>query len=182
MNGLFEKIEKDKDQFVALITEAVAIVPAEITAFFPVSNRISEARVALAYSFYMGEIQRYSEYLNSKNPDHYKRSGALLHALCTNPIVDGIEGEHSLDDLLDPIGTRYTTEERAHLVQFMEFHEAYCNELVAFGISHRVCASYEVEVKPLSFNLVHNICHYLKKHNGSLPPDAYFMLFRTLMA
>lgn len=180
MNGLFQLIETDELEFNKLINGAVSIVPAELTGFFHVENRISPDRVLLARDHYLNELKWYSEYLQSKNPDHYKRSGALLHALCTNPVIEAIDGEHTTESLQDPIGNRFTSGEAAYLAPFMDFHETYCNQFVAFDIAFRVCNAYEKTVKTVSFDMVRNICHYLK-HN-ELPRDSYFMLFKTLMA
>jgi hypothetical protein len=180
MKGLFETIESDKAAFADLINQAVSIVPREVTNFFKVENRVAPEKVQLARDHYLNELQHYSLYLQSKNPDHYKRSGALLHALCINPVIERIDGEHTAESLSDPIGHRFTSDEAEYLERYMKFHEEYCNQLVAFEISCHVCNLYEPTPKVVTFDVIRNVCHYLK-HN-KLPRDAYFMLFKTLMA
>ena len=176
-NGLFSVIQ-EKDKFVSFVKAAENSTPKELEHFFSMKNHISEERVALAYDGYVYEIKRYAEYLNSHNPDHYKRSGALLESLCKGQIITGIDCEYSSEDIEGGL-TRFNYFDSEHIVKFLSFHEEYYNEFAAFDISYRACCAYEANVKPLTFDMIHSICHYLK--NNGLPSDAYFMLFKALM-
>jgi len=179
MDGLFPFLE-DEGNFSKFIKhKATDVVPPELEYFFSIKNKLSDEHIALAHAKYSYEIERYSTYLDSKNPDHYKRSGTLLHALCTNPIVAKIECEYNSEEVASGF-TRFNNFDAEHIVKYLKFHESYCNQFVAFDISFRACCSYERAVKPITFEFIQNVCHYLK-HND-LPADAYFMLFKCLMA
>ncbi len=178
-DGLFDQLE-NKEFFKEFVKQAEKSVPRELLPFFNLTNKVSTEGVDLAFDKYQYELNRYAAYLHSKNPDHYKRSGALLQSLCTNCFISGVKCDYTAEEI-DAGLTRYSYSDSQYIQWYLQFQEEYCNEFAAFDIAWRACSAYSTVVKVLSFDLIHSICHYLK-NNKTLPSDAYFMLFRTLAA
>jgi hypothetical protein len=179
MADLFDQLN-ELDGFRAYVQNAKATFPGDLAAQFDIANQLSDERIELAYQKYQYEIARFSTYLHSKNPDHYKRSGALLQALCTNPVILSTSGWDKIDDVETGF-TRMDYAAAQEIVEVGKFYEEYKNEFVALDLAFRACLHYEPNIKTIDFDLIHNICHYLQC-NPTLPGAAYFILFKTLMA
>jgi hypothetical protein len=105
-------------------------------------------RVQLAFQTYQLSLQQYQVALKSQNPDHYKRSGALLHALYkSSPIVEVAwdEGVERLRDF-ENVGVSY--DDAQHWDNFIDWHDQYANEAMAFDIAFRCCQVYEERPRP----------------------------------
>lgn len=179
--SIFVLIE-EKTQFEKLAQDAATACPAELQHYFTMKNNLSNEAIGLAHEKYVLEIKRYTAYLPSKEPDHYKRAGALLQALCSNPIISkvglppGLEDPQSIKDGFSQIPNA----DAETVGKCLQFYVDYVNQFAAFDIALRACCTHEPTVKNLDFPTVHNICHYLRTNN--LVSDSYFMLFRLLMA
>ena len=90
MNGLFPQLE-DEGYFREYVTAHFQKAPAAVIADFPCEHAIDANRVGIAHGDYSQTIREYSVLLHSANPDHYKRSGALLRALYQSKIIVGVD-------------------------------------------------------------------------------------------
>ena len=178
MNGLFKDLE-DEDHFVAFVSEKFEEVPGQIRSVMWCQPVIDRARVEYAHSQYMQNLEGFKLYLHSKNPDHYKRAGALLHALYRADCVTELNLEASSDDL-EAGFTRVTMGDAEHVLHFVRFYEEYFNQLLAFHVSYKCCAGYEADPVTFDFDYLQNICRYLGS-NQNLSMDSLFMLFKSLM-
>lgn len=172
----------DEGKFAAFVRRAEK-VPAELAHFFKLKNTLSDERIKLAHEKYSYETKRYSEYLDSKNPDHYKRGGALLHALCTNPVVlsvnfpkdDDIEWGKIMADK-----TAFPGRDLSEIAELLEFYRSYYDQAVALDLAVQCILTHEATIKPISFDTIHNLCHYLK--NNNLTTDHCYIPLRMLFA
>ncbi len=178
--NVFREFDKENgaDVLKDYIRNSYAQTIADLRHFMTVEFELSDARLDLAVTAYLAEIRRFAEYLSSADPDHYKRCGALLCALCKNPVLPDVQAEYSSDDVRTGF-SRVTHDASEDIADLMEFCEEFHDYFLAFNMCLRLCEMYEGKAKPLTFEDIHTICHYLK--NNSLPPDAYYMLFRLLM-
>lgn len=179
MDGLFEDLD-DKALFTKYVKEIFTKTPVELEYFFKIKNKISDDHISLAFDKYKYEIEWHATYLDSKNPDHYKRAGSLLQSLDANPIVTKIECDYNSEEIANGF-TQFNNFDAAHIERYLRFHETYCNEFAAFNAAYIACCSYEQQIKPITVDLIQHICHFLKA-NKELPSDAYFMVFKLLMA
>ncbi len=98
---------------------------------------VDPALVALAYDTYHLSVQSYTVELHSKNPDHYKRAGALLHALCkTSPIVS-IDWDEDTVRLSDFYNVGVSHDDAEHWNDFMTWWGAYSNYAMAFDLAFK---------------------------------------------
>jgi hypothetical protein len=183
MNGVFKSLE-DEAFFLAYITSHFEKAPAAAIQDFPCSHTIDKARVIFAHGEYAQNIKQYAVLLDSENPDHYKRAGAMLHALYKSDIVTGIEFNASSWGTMEQVesgevlGLSYGDSQQ--MIRFPMFYEAFHNEMLAFDLSYRLCWAYEPNPRGYDFGYLYNVCHYLKK-NRDLTVDSLSMLFRSLM-
>jgi hypothetical protein len=126
----------------------------------------------------------YAILLDSENPDHYKRSGAMLHALYKSDIVTDIEFDASAYGTIEQVesgevlGLSYGDSQQ--MIRFPIFYNSFHNEMLAFDLAYRLCWAYERNPREYDFGYLYNVCHYLKK-NKDLTVDSLSMLFRSLM-
>jgi hypothetical protein len=178
MNGLFVDLE-DQYRFIEFVGEQLSSAPAEIRAVMRCTNKCDAARIAYAASEYQQNINKFAVLLHSKNPDHYKRAGSLLHALYQSKPIEEVVWESTPEEL-EAGYTRVTLGDAEHVLPFATFYEEFHNEMMAFDIAYRCCASYEENPPEYDFDYLHNVCRYLKS-NDNLSVDSLFMLFKSLM-
>ncbi len=183
MNGLFTELE-DPGFFRAYVMAHFETAPAEVIADFPCTHTIDPKRVDVAYGDYRQKITEYSVLLHSANPDHYKRSGAMLHALCKSKIVTDVDFHDSewgsMADLESGMVLGVSFGDAQQMLRFPEFYKTFHNELLSFDLAYQLCAAYEDEPREYDFAYLHNMCHYLYK-NKDLTVDSLSMIFRSLM-
>src|SRR6185437_1283826 len=80
MEDLFKRFDDDAVYMGEWIKQWFVSAPEDLRCHMIVSVTVSDARIKLAIAAYRAEIAHYAEYLDSQNPDHYKRCGALLFA------------------------------------------------------------------------------------------------------
>lgn len=178
MADLFKHLESKK-AFCAFVKAHFQNAPQQIAALMHCDHDIDDARIEYAYDEYMQSISRFAVYLHSKNPDHYKRAGALLHALTTSKIVVDITLESNGDDLESGF-TRVTKGDAEHNLSFVRFYETYFNEALAFDLAYQCCAAYEDSPREYNFDYLHNVCRYLYDE-ANTNVDSCFIMFKSLM-
>ncbi|MGX1745001.1 MULTISPECIES: hypothetical protein [unclassified Brevundimonas] len=178
MAELFDELA-DRDQFCAIVKAHLAKAPQQIAALMHCEHEIDDARIEYAYEEYTQSINKFAVYLDSKNPDHYKRAGALLHALATSKVVVEIQLEATGEDL-EAGFTRVTKGDAEHMLPFVQFYETYFNQALAFDLAYQCCAAYEDEPREYDFDYFHNVCRYLYEE-ANTNVESCFMLFKSLM-
>lgn len=178
MPNSFAELE-EKQAFCDAVCDAFKLSPTEIAAIMNSAHSIERERAEYAHDEYMQSIKRFALYLDSADPDHYKRSGALLHALATSKIITDVKLEYSAEDLEGGM-TRVTLGDAKHYLPFVEFYEVYHNQLAAFQFAWRVCAMYEDNPVVPDMDYILNICRFLKCE-PNLSVDMCFMLLKSLM-
>ena len=132
MNDLFKAIE-DEDQFIGFVSEKYTAAPGEIAHVMHCSITIDPERVRLAHGQYMQNLDKFKVLLKSLNPDHYKRSGSLLHCLYQTDIITEIDPESNADEL-EAGFTRVAKFDADHVAEFVRFYESYHNQFHAFDL------------------------------------------------
>lgn len=141
---------------------------------------IDTERVVYAYREYTQNIERYSLLLDSSNPDHYKRAGALLHALYSSKVIVGLQPTYDRGEISNGVAMIHLHEE-GKAFEALDFYEDYHNFIHAFDIAYRACATYEGDPVLYDFDYLHNVCFFMYK-NSAISVDTFFMIFKSLMA
>lgn len=180
VSNLFQQLE-DRDFFKEYVTKFFSNIPSEMAEIFECSVDVDESRVDYAYKAYKLNIQKFAELLYSEDPDHYKRSGAILQALHEASIIQDVSFVCSLDDIetgFSPIHMRYgdTVKE----MPFARFFDAYANELNSFIFAYNCCAAYEDDPKPYDVEYLTTMCAFLKGET-SHSVESLFMIFKSFM-
>lgn len=178
MPELFDELS-DKSKFCAFVKEHFNNAPKEITGLMACVHTISDDRIEYAFDEYTQAINRFAVYLESANPDHYKRAGALLHALCVSEIVVHLDLESSAEDLESGF-TRVHNSDAEHILPFVKFYETFYNQALAFHLAYRCCAAYEDRPRSFDFDYLHNVCRYLHD-DANVNVESCFMIFKSLM-
>lgn len=182
MSGLFVKLG-DQGFFRDFVVGHYRATPSIISDWLGCQNEIDVSRVDYAYGEYIQNVNRFAVLLKSENPDHYKRSGALLHALYKSNVVTSYDltpGKFGSVDDLESGFTRVSHGDAEHVLTFVRFYEEFYNQLLAFELSFRCCSMYEKQQKTYSFDYLRNMCRYLKA-NTNLNVDSCFMVLKSLM-
>lgn len=142
---------------------------------------VDEDRLRWAHTDYQQGVSEFSFRLDSGDPDHYKRSGALLKSLYKiKPIVD-VQFDPELeefDSLFAPLGVTHADAEYA--LSLGRTFTLYHNEMTAFGYAYNVCCMYEPNPSEVSDAYIHTMCAYLAG-NENLSADSFYMIFKSLM-
>lgn len=170
----------DETFFMEFIGRMLRTGPSQVTAIMGCDITVDDERLGYAFREYKQHISTFALYLDSKNPDHFKRSGALLHALNYSKCISSVNLESSSDDL-EAGFTRVRHGDAEHNLPFIKFYESYHNEFMAFHIAYKACALYEATPSPYDFDYLHNICRYLQA-NDNLSVDSLFIIFKSLMS
>lgn len=178
MDDLFKTLE-DEGQFVDFVSEKYTLAPGEISHVMHCTITIESARVKLAHGQYMQNLDKLKVLLKSSNPDHYKRSGSLLHCLYQTDIIVEIDPESSAEEL-EAGFTRVSKFDADNIAEFVRFYESYHNQFHAFDLAYRCCAAYEHDNKRYDFDYLQNMCRYLNGQSN-LSLETFFMLFKSLM-
>ena len=183
MDDLFAKLD-DQDFFRVMVMDHYRDAPGSAVEHFPCTNNIDPARIDLAFNQYQQSLATFKVLLDSKNPDHYKRSGAVLHALYKNQILTSLtygDGAFGTMDELEadqPLG--YSYDNIQGMLRYARFYEKYHNQMLAFNLAYSFCHAYEDDPIGFDYSYLENTCHYLWK-NEDLSVDSLSMMFRSLM-
>ena len=178
MNDLFDELNGE-ESFVEFVSKKYAEAPQEIAHVMHCEIVTDRERIKLAYGQYTQNLEKFTVLLKSSNPDHYKRSGALLHCLYQTDIILSVDPESTADEL-DAGYSRVGQFDADHITEFVRFYEGYYNQFHAFDLSYRCCAAYEYVSRPYNFDYLQNMCRYLKGQSN-LSLETMFMIFKSLM-
>ena len=182
MNGLFVDLERE-EFFLEFTTNFYLLTNPLISDWFECNNKIEKERILYAFREYRQNVDKFSVLLHSKNPDQYKRAGALLHAVLQSEIIvsfDLVNGKFGSVDDLESGFTRVSYGDAQHVLKFVDFYREYHNQLYAFELAYRCCAAYTANPRRYDLDYLWNVCRYLKANNN-LGVDSCFMLFKSLM-
>lgn len=180
MAGIFTELE-DEDTFKSRITSYFESVPSEISDLLECEVTIDPDRVEYAYNAYLQGVERFTLLLKSKDPDHYKRAGALLHALYTSKVITCVDYGVDAEEIEAGMGPIHVhVGDIATSLPFKAFYDEYHNEMVAFFLAYQYCAAYDSAPRQFDFDYLQTVCVYLKK-NGNLSVESFFILFKSLM-
>lgn len=178
-DGIFALLD-DEQGFCEFIREKFSRAPGEITGIMRCEHVLDQARIRFAFNEYKQSLSKFSVFLHSENPDHYKRAGALLSALIQSDVITELKLESSADDLEGGF-SRVTKADADYVFPFVRFYETYYNEAAAFQVAYRCCAAYEAEPREFDVDYFYNVCRYLRADKANFSQDAAFMLFKSLM-
>jgi hypothetical protein len=176
--SVFLELDK-KSFFTATVKKRFELAADKLLPLIDCTHEIDDARVEFAYGEYRQNINQFAVLLQSEDPDHYKRAGALMHALYKSEIVTALCYSPDKDEI-DGGLTRLQYHDGQHTIGMIDFYNEYHNEMVAFDLAYDCCASYEETPVGYDFEFLHNACRYLKS-NSSLCLDTCFMFFRAMM-
>lgn len=181
----------DKEGYCKILTELYREVPKKFSGILTCEINADNSEIENSYNEYCAYIKYFIETLESRNPDHYKRAGALLLALNGRDIVKSVDisftsslsGVH--DSCFLPVGVSYGDNE--HLYPYLRMFEENPNSVMAFSICYRMMALYEKNVKNLFYTIEYYniVCSLLEKDKRTgkhliISPDSAFLLFKSL--
>ena len=182
MNDIFTDLQ-DRETFFQIISRRFCETPNFVSEWFTCKNEVNKERLEYAYKEYLHNIDKFAVLLDSKNPDHYKRAGALLHALYQSDIIlssELVDGKYGSPDDLETGFTLVSHGDAQHILKFANFYQEYYNQIFCFDMAYQYCAAYEDNPRGYDFDYFLNVCRYLKA-NTNLTVDSLFMLFKSLM-
>ena len=181
-DNIFRLLEEDDGYFVSHVGEHLRTAPEQLQPILSCEVTVDDAHLAFAHDQYTQGIRKFSLFLQSGDPDHFKRAGALLHALYTSKPIVAVKFDPELDDvdtISTPLGTSYGDAEGA--LSFGHFFNEYHNEFMGFQLAFDICRQFvENEPRSIDFEYVHTVCAYLK-NNGNLSVESLFMIFKSLL-
>jgi hypothetical protein len=138
--------------------------------------------IKLAHQRYMVNVRQYIVALQSKNPDQYKRAGALLHALyetaTTSPIVT-IKWDPYVNHMVDGDNVGVSYGDAEHWNNFVAYYNEYREPLLAFDLAFRCCDVYEESKIHYTKDYLDNVCYYMKE-NTAISVASFVMIFKSL--
>jgi hypothetical protein len=170
----------EQHNFVQFVEANYREATTPLSEFMACEMDIDKERLVYAHQEYVQNIQRYSLLLESSNPDHYKRSGALLHALYGSNVITEVRPTYDNGEISNGVALIHPHDE-GRAFAALEFYKEYHNQIHAFDLAYRVCASYEDLPVRYDFDYLHNTCVYMIK-NSAISVDTFFMMFKSLMA
>lgn len=181
-DNIFRQLEQDGDFFVDYVGGHLCSAPVALDPILACKVSVDKERLAFAYDQYVQGVRKFALYLQSGDPDHFKRAGALLHAIYTSQPIDQVEFDPSLDQvdtISTPLGVTYGDAEGA--LSFGHFFDEYHNEFLGFQLAFDICRQFVAnEPREIDFEYVHTVCAYLK-NNGNLSVESLFMIYKSLL-
>ncbi len=169
----------DNEFFIKTVTDRFDKAAKNLIPLIQCDHQLDDGGLQFAHNQYVQNIGDFAQNLDSKNPDHYKRSGALLHSLYKSNIVHGVSFDPDQEQVESGF-TRIHYADGVHTISMMDFYTEYHSEIVAFDLAYDACASYEQNPAPYDFDFLYNMCRYLKS-NTALCLDTFFMIMKSLM-
>src|SRR5690606_22028087 len=142
IENIFRALE-DETYFVEKVGAHFRSVPNELNPVLQCQVEVDDARLKFAHNEYTQGVNRFSMFLQSGDPDHYKRAGALLHALYLSEPIVSVTFDPQLEDvdtLSQPLGVSYGDAEGA--LSFGHFYHEYHNEFTAFSLAFDSCRQF----------------------------------------
>ena len=142
---------------------------------------VDDDRLRWAHTDYQQGVSEFSIRLGSGDPDHYKRSGALLRSLYRIKPIVSVTFDPELEDfdsLFTPVGVTHADAE--YQLSLGRTFSTFANELTSFSYAYNVCAMYEENPVQISDKYIHTMCAYLAS-NDNLSSESLYMIFKSLM-
>lgn len=137
--------------------------------------------IKVAYQNYIASLSGYELKLPSKNPDHYKRAGSLLHGLYKasdiKPIIT-LEWSADVERLKDHDGVGVSHGDAEYWNSFTDWYDDYCNQMMAFDLAFRCCEMHEAGKWKYNKDFMDNICYYMAD-NTNLNVQSFIMIFKA---
>jgi hypothetical protein len=181
MAGLFLTLDT-QSAFQKFVTDNLPVTPAPLVGLVRCDITLNVENFGYAFGEYKQSVGKFISMLHSKNPDHRKRSGALVHAVYTTKLI--ASAELNKNDLQHwQSGLIAVPRE---LERFINFYSTFSTELTALEFGYRACSAYEADFKAPKFDRLHNACLYLRSsisvdRNTKLDVETCYMLFDLLM-
>lgn len=178
--NIFRELEGNS-KFVEYVGSYLGSAPSDLNPVLACAITVDPRRLSFGHAEYVQGVERFSLYLQSGDPDHYKRAGALLHALYLSQPIVSVDFDPPLDEvdtLCTGVGVSYGEAENA--LSFGHFFREFHNEFAAFALAYDVCRQYEPNPREIDFDYLQTVCTYLK-NNGNLSVESLFMIFKSLM-
>ena len=177
MESIFVELE-DKAKFFAFVGGQLKSVEQELGDYIACTITVDEKRLQFAHADYVKNIATLTLSIGSRDPDHYKRAGALLHALNLNrPITD----VRLLSDLeLTDVEDGELSPTAIYEQKFSEFYILNDNEFSSFALCYNLCCHFEKTDRKYTRDYLETVCTYLFNVRTA-PVDSYFILFKSLM-
>lgn len=169
-----------QDFFVQTVADRFKKVSEELLPLIECDTSLDEDGLKFAHAQYVQNIRDFAVNLNSENPDHYKRSGALLHALYKSDYIAEPPSFTPDEEEIEGGFTRINYHDGVHTISVMQFFLEYHKEVVTFDLTYDACASYEDNPATYDFDYLYNMSRYLKS-NTALCLDTFFMIMKSLM-
>ena len=181
VDDFFTKLQ-DEDYFHEFVTSYFSQIPTEMAEILECKPIVDDEAVKFAYGEYQQNIRSFAFQLDSKDPDHYKRAGSLLHALYTFPVISDVGFAADLEDIecgFGPVQIHHADINGGEL-DFAQFYDEYHNQMLAFMFAFQSCAAYEPDPRDYDFNFLRTMCVYMG-NNSNLSLETFFMIFKALM-
>ena len=137
--------------------------------------------IRVAHKNYTASLGTYKLALQSKNPDHYKRAGALLHSLYkasrTKQIIS-LKWPEEVERLKDHDGVGVSYSDAEYWNTFTRSYDDYCNEMMSFDLAFRCCEMHEAGKWKYNKDFMDNICYYMAD-NSNLNVGSFVMIFKA---
>ena len=178
MEDVFRQIEGE-EQFKKLVRDHHTTFVSEI-GILKAKVAIDEDRLGVAFEKYTANVSTFKVLIDSSEPDHFKRAGALLEALYSSQVITVFEPSSETEDKMCGLYLGYSHDDVQHDMPLWNFYDQYHNQAAAFDLAFRCCDHYEVEPHGYEQEYAETICNYLKS-NSSLALETMFLLFKSLM-
>lgn len=180
MDEFFTKLD-DKDYFCANVREYYQRVPAELAEIFECEIKLDEDKLEYAYGEYTQAVKKLVLHVDSKNPDHFKRAGALLHALRDGVIEEVAYGTtwEEVESGGGPLDLHYNDVQTG--MEFKCFFDRFHDEMLAFMFAYQCCDAYEEKKHTYTFDYLQNVCAYLQRNPADDGLETCFIIFKSLM-
>lgn len=136
--------------------------------------------IKFACDLYNVNIESYTKVLNSKNPDHYKRAGALLHALYRAQPIVAVQWSEAIERLtnFDNVGVSYGDVQ--HWENYTSWANNYANPGMAFDLAFRCCQLYEEKIIGYDKDFLDSLCFYMTT-NTAINVGSFVMILKAFM-
>jgi hypothetical protein len=137
--------------------------------------------IKLAHDQYVLNLKQYTVALRSKNPDQYKRAGALLHSLYVNSVtspIASIEWGPEVDRLTDHDAVGVSHGDAEYWTKFVNYYEEYANRMLAFDLAFRCCDIYEPATLKYNKDYLDNMAYYMAE-NSEISAASFVMIFKS---
>lgn len=169
---------QDQAKFLAFVGGQLKLVENELGDYIACSVSVDIKTLQLSYLDYIKNVANMTPTIESRDPDHYKRCGALLHALNVHrPIVNvHMISDFDKTDLDEGCASDAALSEQS----FSQFYQEFPNEFSSFHLCFQLCCHYEEKKLTYTRDYLDTVCVYMDNVRNA-PAESHFMLFKSLM-